>query len=222
MIYLIDFENVGNRWADLIGTAGPGDTAVLFYTDNSPKAMLDQLEKAERMGLALKFRRCEAGPNGLDFQLSSELGYLAGTGAGKEFRILSNDSGYDVLEAYWLQAGIAVSRDGEPAGQADAPPAHERAGEPPGGTGPVPDPKHSVSAWLDGPMTQMRLRQHERAHVLGCARACVTECHGEEAMMERFRSDTERIKGRSFCRSVMDGLGPALSGLFRSAAENIQ
>ena len=96
--YLIDFENVGNRWADMLsGRAAAGDEAILFYSDNSPKAMLDQLEKMERAGVAIRFRHCVAGRNGLDFQLSSELGWQACSDPGREYAILSGDAGFGVL-----------------------------------------------------------------------------------------------------------------------------
>ncbi len=207
MIYMVDFENVGNCWADVLGQAEPGDTAILFYTDNSPKAMLDQMEKAERQGVSLKFRRCEAGPNGLDFQLSSELGYLAGSGAGAEFCILSNDAGYDVLADYWSHAGIAVARGRVPARKKAIP-----AGPaPPARTG---DHGRDASAWLDRPMTELGLSKSERAHVLGCAKACLSRCASQAERLEKFRADTSRVRGKKSCEKILSGLGPALSALF--------
>lgn len=202
--YLVDFENVGNHWADVLASAGDGDTAVLFYSDNSPKAMLEQLEKIERRGVAIKFRKCLAGRNGLDFQLSSELGFLLGKlGMGDGYKIISDDVGYDVLAGYWKSAGASVDRVGtSPKDRAAAPGAD---GE---------------SAWsmaasvLDGPMTEMGLTKYERAHVLGCAKACLLECRDPEARYRKFKDDTCRIKGRALWNQLDAGIGPALSDLF--------
>ena len=192
------------------GKEGEGDTAILFSSDESPKAILDRLEAMERRGVALKFRRCASGRNGLDFQLSSELGYLFGTGAGKEFYILSDDTGYDVLREYWAPSGASVSRTGTRSVPEPEPATPE---------GPsIEEARRATAAWLDAPMTQARLRRSERNHVLGCARACMTKRRDPDDRMALFRSDTLRIRGRSFMESLERDIGPALRGLFASDA----
>lgn len=204
--YLIDFENVGNGWPAALAGAGPGDVAVLFYSDHSPKALLEQLEKVERLGVRIKFRKCAAGGagrNGLDFQLASELGYLIGSQGGQDgtYVIVSDDTGYAVLPGYWSAAGVSVRVSG--------------TGSAPGtGGGPLPGAAASVAGWLDGPMTDAGLSRYDRAHVLGCARACMEQLREPGARMERFKSDTLRIKGRKTWERLHEVLGEALSGLF--------
>lgn len=196
--YLVDFENIGNRWADKLDQVSKGDTVVLFYSDNSPKAMLDQMERVERMGAVLKFRHCMTGQNGLDFQLASELGYLIGSGAGGEFRIVSEDAGYDVLSGYWRAQGVSVSRvacagsSGVPRDQTN----------------------QMVVGVLDRPMTDMSLSRSERAHVLGCAKACMEQVRGLEDRLARFKSDTLRIRGKAMWEKLEAGLGASLADLF--------
>lgn len=196
-IYLIDFENVGNKWAGILENAKSGDTAVLFYSDNSPKAMLDQMEKIERMGLFLKFRHCGQGHNGLDFQLSSELGYLIGTSGRDEYFIISDDSGYDVLAAYWAAEGVKVSRRGT---------AFQK---------PVPsEPRQALYDALEKPMAADGLLKRERMHVMGCARACLEQEADPAARMERFRADTVRYRGRRTMERLEAHVVPALKGIF--------
>lgn len=195
--YLIDFENVGNHWAEVLKDASEGDTAVLFYTDNSPKAMLEQLEKIERRGVAIKFRRCRPGRNGLDFQLSSELGYLIGRGGEGRYVIVSDDTGYGVLADYWAQAGTDVSRLGSYASPVTGPDAHEAA-----------------VLVLDGPMTELGLTKYERSHVLGCAKACIEMDAAPSDRMVKFRTDTVRIKGHKLMDRLELEIVPILAELF--------
>ena len=201
--YLIDFENVGNKWADKLEEACAGDMAVLFYSGNSPKAMLDQFEMMDRKGVRISFRKCETGPNGLDFQLASEMGFMVGRETKDRFVILSDDRGYDTLAGYWSRSGVQVSRIGtglQLEGMSSA------------------DAKASVTAWLEGPMAGMGLTDSGRGHVMGCAKACLEQYMDPDDRMARCKSDTTRIKGKGFLDKVMEGLGPALEGLFASDA----
>lgn len=198
---MIDFENIGNRWPEALSGAAKGDVAVLFYSDHSPKALLEALEAIERKGVRIKFRKCECGRNGLDFQLSSELGYLIGTcgDTAMKYVVVSGDTGYAVLCGYWSSIGVSVRID---AGTDH--PAHGAAGA-----------KACVADCLDVPMTDAGLSRCDRAHVLGCARACMEQLADPDARMERFRADTIRIKGRSTWERLDGALGAVLWKLFR-------
>lgn len=44
-IYLIDIENVGNSWIDLLQITTKDDKIIAFYTDKSAKISLDNLSK---------------------------------------------------------------------------------------------------------------------------------------------------------------------------------
>lgn len=197
--YLIDFENIGNKWAGVMEDAGKGDVAVLFYSDNAPKAMLDQLEKAERRGIVLKFRHCVCGRNGLDFQLASELGYLIGTGTEGDYVIVSDDSGYDVLADYWKTAGQSVARLA--CGRSMPGSVKRSVGQ-------------AVVDYLDGPMTASNLGAADRKHVLGCAKAAMEGFDTREKRWEKFRADTGRIKGKATLGRIEAAIGTSLDGLF--------
>lgn len=199
-VYLIDFENVGNKWADVLGSPQKGDTVVLFYSDNSPKAMLDQMEKVERLGVTLKFRRCEPGHNGLDFQLSSELGYLIGAGGPKNYHIISDDAGYDVLASYWDSSGVRITRSGAIQGA-----NHIADG-----------PRQELYDALDQPMHLDGLTRHERSHVLGCARACLNQYSDPAERMRMFERDTVKLRGRHTMERMRGHVVQALESVFSS------
>ena len=212
MAYLVDFENVANRWAEVLADASPGDIAVLFWSDDSPKAMFAPLEALERRGVAIRFRKCARGTDALDIQLASELGLMAGRENVMDFTVVSDDKGYDVLAGDWSPAGVVVRRAGLPRGQAaDPEPVEEPSAQAVCLTGEAA--WRSVEAWLDEPMTQAGLNKYERSHVLGCAKAAMA-LPDPASRMERFRSDTVRIRGGAFMDRARRDLGAALEGLF--------
>lgn len=53
---------------------------------------------------------CGTGHSGLDFQLSSELGFRVASGEKRKFCIVSDDKEYDVLIPYWDKRRVKVER----------------------------------------------------------------------------------------------------------------
>ena len=53
---------------------------------------------------------CNTGRNGLDFQLSSYLGYLLRSSTKTQYIILSKDTGYDPLIQFWKEKGVDIAR----------------------------------------------------------------------------------------------------------------
>lgn len=108
--YLIDTENVGSSWTELLPILGRNDELLLFYTPNSPgipyKDLLAIMERPAQMELI----PCHTGKNGLDFQLSSYLGFLLRSSAKAQYVILSRDTGYDPLVQFWNDRGADVVR----------------------------------------------------------------------------------------------------------------
>lgn len=108
--YLVDTENVGSVWVDLIPTLGKQDCLLLFYTVNSSGISYEDLLKLAGQEEKYQMIQCFTGRNGLDFQLVSYLGYLIKSNAKAEFIIISNDSGYDAVVRFWSAKDISVSR----------------------------------------------------------------------------------------------------------------
>ena len=110
--YYIDSENVGDIWVTLLNVSDDTDEIVVFYTQNSPHMNYKNLILLMNSSRPIKFIECFEGNNGLDFQLCTELGYNLRTSEGEEFRIISNDQGYDAVVRYWTKRGFQVSRLG--------------------------------------------------------------------------------------------------------------
>ncbi len=110
--YYIDSENVGDIWVTLLNVSDDSDEIVVFYTQNSPHMNYKNLILLMNSSRPIKFIECFEGNNGLDFQLCTELGYNLRTSEGEEFRIISNDQGYDAVVRYWTKRGFQVSRLG--------------------------------------------------------------------------------------------------------------
>lgn len=108
--YLVDTENVGSVWVDLIPTLGKQDCLLLFYTVNSSGISYEDLLKLAGQEEKYQMIQCFTGRNGLDFQLVSYLGYLIKSNAKAEFVIISNDNGYDAVVRFWNAKDISVSR----------------------------------------------------------------------------------------------------------------
>lgn len=108
--YLVDTENVGSVWVDLIPTLGKQDCLLLFYTVNSSGISYEDLLKLAGQEEKYQMIQCFTGRNGLDFQLVSYLGYLIKSNAKAEFIIVSNDIGYDAVVRFWNAKDISVSR----------------------------------------------------------------------------------------------------------------
>lgn len=109
--YLVDVENVGSRWLNILPNLESIDHMLLFYTDSSMKFTFDLLRDIGRYINQLSFIKCFNGQaNSLDFQLSASLGYLSGQFPETEYIIISNDTDYDNTIKFMHGLSINVSR----------------------------------------------------------------------------------------------------------------
>ena len=95
--YLIDTENIGSAWTEVLPLMGRNDEILLFYTVNSPGIPYRDLQQIMSHLDQMELIPCNTGRNGLDFQLSSYLGYLLRSSTKTQYVILSKDTGYDPL-----------------------------------------------------------------------------------------------------------------------------
>lgn len=112
--YLVDTENFGTPIIERLVT-GLKDTEMihLFYTDHSPALPYRITEKLLRRPDQIRLESCIAGTaNAMDFQLISALGCLlsACDPEKKDFKIISDDRGYDATVAFWTKRGMPVTR----------------------------------------------------------------------------------------------------------------
>ena len=119
--YLVDTENIGKLFIPMLTDPEPETDYLLFCTENSPTVPLSVLPKVAKNIDKLQFVECFVpGPNALDFQLVSYLGYLLNTNPEKKYIIVSKDTGYDPVVKFWKAKGFKVSRQ-IPKAQAEAP-----------------------------------------------------------------------------------------------------
>lgn len=109
--YLIDTENVGDRWMDFIGELGEEDVLVVFYTRNHSK-MLEETYLRQRYNKKIRWIECLTGSNALDHQLMGVLSYLVATHTDASYAICSNDKDYQDVIDFWGQRGVAIGTVG--------------------------------------------------------------------------------------------------------------
>lgn len=112
--YLVDTENFGTPIIERLVT-GLKDTEMihLFYTEHSPALPYRITEKLLQRPDQIRFESCIAGTaNAMDFQLISALGCLlsACDPEKNDFKIISDDRGYDATVAFWTKRGMPVTR----------------------------------------------------------------------------------------------------------------
>ena len=108
--YLVDSENVGESWIDLLNSNNEEGRFLIFYTRNSPRIDYEHLISLINASNALEFIPCYEGSNALDFQLVSYLGYLLCSEQETEMIIVSNDTGFDAVVKFWSERGRDVKR----------------------------------------------------------------------------------------------------------------
>lgn len=109
--YLIDTENVGDRWIDLIPDLEGGDILVVFYTKNHSK-LLGECYLKQRYNKQIRWVECVVGCNALDQQLTGVLSYLIATHGEAGYAIYSNDKGYNSVIDFWKQRGLDIDMVG--------------------------------------------------------------------------------------------------------------
>lgn len=109
--YLIDTENVGDRWFNLLKKLGKRDLIVTFYTEHHSKNLEGYLTKQVHNPKIL-WLECAAGDNALDYQLIGVLSYLIARHPKESFCIYSNDKDYQSTVDFWKSRGITICQKG--------------------------------------------------------------------------------------------------------------
>lgn len=109
--YLIDTENVGDRWFGLPQKIRKKDRIIIFYTEYHSKHLEEYLAKQVH-NPRIMWLECAAGNNALDYQLLGVLSYLIAKHPKSEFYIYSNDRDYQSAIEFWQNRGIKVCRKG--------------------------------------------------------------------------------------------------------------
>lgn len=108
--YLIDTENVGDRWIKTAEKAGKKDRLIAFYTENHSK-LLEKLLARHVHDPRFTWLETASGSNALDYQLMGVLSYLVSKHPKARYCILSNDHGYEKAVDFWKDRGIDIQQD---------------------------------------------------------------------------------------------------------------
>lgn len=109
--YLVDTENVGDRWFGLLQKVKKKDRIILFYTKYHSKHLEECLMKQVH-NPRMVWLECAAGNNALDYQLMGVLAYLIAKHPESPFYIYSNDKDYQPAIDFWQSRGIKVCQKG--------------------------------------------------------------------------------------------------------------
>lgn len=100
--YLVDFENVKSHGLKGITRLGADDQVIIFYSVNSNTLSFEMHQQVMQSNARIEYYDVKVGgKNALDFQLSSMLGFLIGSGNYTHVYIISGDKGFDRLHDFW-------------------------------------------------------------------------------------------------------------------------
>lgn len=102
MLFLVDYENVGNAGMKGSSYLNATDHIIVFYSEtkkNMERRTLEIITASECTFEICKL--CKTGKNALDFYIASKLGELFGSGQEGIAVIVSNDNGFQAVRDYW-------------------------------------------------------------------------------------------------------------------------
>ena len=109
---LIDYENEGSRIEGLsFLNFTERDEIVVFYTRHADHFSINLHRELETMSAKKRYIEAETGKaNALDFQLVSYLGFRINQNPFDNYFIVSKDTGFEPVCAFWRKQKVAVRR----------------------------------------------------------------------------------------------------------------
>ena len=102
MLFLVDYENVGNMGMKGSHYLDATDYIVIFYSETRKNMERRFLEDIANSGCTFEIcKLCKNGKNALDFYIVSKLGELFGGGFEETTVIVSHDNGFQAVRDYW-------------------------------------------------------------------------------------------------------------------------
>lgn len=102
MLFLVDYENVGNMGMKGCHYLEASDYMVIFYSEEKKNMERRFLEDIANSGCTFEIcKLCKNGKNALDFYIASKLGELFGSGFEGTAIIVSHDNGFKAVRDYW-------------------------------------------------------------------------------------------------------------------------
>lgn len=111
MLFLVDYENVGNAGMKGCDYLDAQDHLIVFYSEAKKHMEQRSLENITASGCTFEIcKLCKAGKNALDFYIASRLGELIGEGYEGIVVVVSNDGGFGAVRDYWAQRAVHKRR----------------------------------------------------------------------------------------------------------------
>lgn len=107
MLFLIDYENVGNIGMKGCHYLNASDYVIVFYSEAKKNMERRFLEDITNSGCVFEIcKLCKNGKNALDFYIASKLGELFGSGFEGMAVIISRDNGFQAVRDYWDKRAV--------------------------------------------------------------------------------------------------------------------
>lgn len=107
MLFLVDYENVGNMGMRGCHYLCESDYVIVFYSETRKNMERRFLEDITNSGCVFEIcKLCRNGKNALDFYITSRLGELFGNGFDGKAVIISRDNGYQAVRDYWDKKAV--------------------------------------------------------------------------------------------------------------------
>lgn len=102
MLFLVDYENVGNMGMKGCHYLNASDYVIIFYSEAKKNMERRWLEDITNSGCGFEVCKLHKnGKNALDFYITSKLGELFGGGFEGTAVIVSHDNGFQAVRDYW-------------------------------------------------------------------------------------------------------------------------
>lgn len=111
MLFLVDYENVGNTGMRGCHYLNETDSVIIFYSEAKKNMERRFLENITNSGCTFEICKLyKNGKNALDFYIASKLGELFGNGFGGTTVIVSHDNGFQAVRDYWEKKAVHKRR----------------------------------------------------------------------------------------------------------------
>lgn len=111
MLFLVDYENVGNMGMKGCHYLNESDSVIVFYSENKKNMERRFLEDITNSGCTFEICKLyKQGKNALDFYIASKLGELFGNGFEGTTVIVSHDNGFQAVRDYWEKRAVHKRR----------------------------------------------------------------------------------------------------------------
>ena len=109
--YFIDYENVNISGIEGVKNLKPEDTVYIFYSEQIKNILFEKCIELVKSKAKIEFIKIsKPGKNSLDFQLATYLGYILGKEKKQSIYIISKDTGFDCIIAFWKGRSVDIHR----------------------------------------------------------------------------------------------------------------